>query len=181
MIETTEKYLQALDMNKSKLVDNLNSKGVKSDKSELFNTLVDKVLLITGSDIVGLSYGEILFIEDTYSFSISGLTALPTAFGLSCERVITDRLSEANKIFISLFCYNPEEDKVTFYKYIDDNTLVFDKVSMDLVYTYELLDDGTYTVTISFAALNEMTQKPYYFKGGYEYNWVASVRELFLQ
>ena len=178
--ETTEKYLRSLVKTKEKLVENLNSKGIYSEKSEVFNTLVDKVMQITGSDMVGLTYGEVMFTEDADSFSISGLTALPTAFGLSCERIMVGQLSEANKIFIGLFCYNPEEEKVTFYKYLDDNTFVFDKVSTDLVYTYEQNNDGTYTITISFSALNEMTMKPYYFKGGYEYNWVASLKELFL-
>lgn len=180
MNETTAKYLESLIKTKEKLVDNLNSKGIPSDKTEVFNTLVEKVTQIAGSNVAGLTYGEVMFTEDEDTFSISGLTALPTAFGLSCDSVITEQLSEANKIYIGLFCYNPDEEKVTFYKYLDDNTFVFDKVSTDLVYSYEQNDDGTYTITISFAQLNEMTMKPYYFKGGYEYNWVASVKELFL-
>ena len=87
---------------------------------------------------------------------------------------------ETGCIFIALFNYEPEKEKVTFYKYLDDNTFVYDSISKDLVYTTEQAEDGTYTITISFAKLNEMTQKPYLFKGGYEYNWVASSKEWFL-
>ena len=175
---TTQQYLQALAEQKKKLKENLNAKGVECENTETFNSLAEKINTIY--DTGGLAYGEWMPLTNTDTFIISGLNALPTAFGLSCEKVITDHITETGKIFIALFNYEPGKEKVTFYKYLDDDTFVFDSVTTDLVYTTEQAEDGTYTVTISFAALNEMTQKPYYFKGGYEYNWVASSKVWFL-
>ena len=175
---TVEQYLQALVNQKQRIAEGLNAKGVECADTETFNSLAEKISTIY--DTGGLAYGEWLPLTDADTFTISGLNALPTAFGLSCERVITDRITESGKIFIALFNYEPAKEKVTFYKYLDDNTFVFDSVTTDLVYTTEQAEDGTYTVTISFTALNEMTQKPYFFKGGYEYNWVASSKVWFL-
>ena len=172
------KYLEALVKQRQELSNNLNAKGVEADSSETFNSLAKKITTIY--DTGGLAYGEWMPLINTDTFTISGLNALPTSFGLSCEKVITDRINETGKIFIALFNYEPEKETVSFYKYLDDNTFVFDTVSTDWVYTTEKSADGTYKVTISFAALNEMTMKPYYFKGGYEYNWVASSKAWFL-
>lgn len=177
---TTEQYLRSLVNCKTKLARYLTEKGVPSDKGELYNSLVEKVKDITSSDTVGLSYGEVVLVEDRDTFTLRGLKSLPTAFGISCESVITDRLSETGRIYIALFCYNPNEERVMFYKYMDDDTFVYDKVATDLVYRTDQTEDGLYSISISFAELNEMTMKPYYFKGGYEYNWVASEKELFL-
>lgn len=176
--KTTADYLNALIEQKKRLAENLNAKGVETGETETFNSLADKITTIY--DTGGLAYGEWMPLINTDTFTISGLNALPTNFGLSCEKVITDRIMEQGVIFIALFNYEPEKEKVTFYKYLDDNTFVFDSVTSDLVYSYEQAEDGTYTVTISFTALNEMTLKPYLFKGGYEYNWVASSKEWFL-
>lgn len=175
---TTAEYLQALINQHKKLSENLNAKGVETGDNETFNTLADKITTIY--DTGGLAYGEWYPFTNTDTFTITGLNALPTAFGLSCERVITDRITETGCIFIALFNFNPDAENVTFYKYLDDSTFVYDKVTTDLVYTVEQATDGTYTVSISFAALNEMTAKPYLFKGGYEYNWVASSKAWFL-
>ena len=178
MNTTTAEYLQALINQRRKLAENLNAKGVEATETETFNSLAKKIKTIY--DTGGLAYGEWLPLVNTDTFTISGLNALPTAFGLSCEKVITDRINEEGSIFIALFNYEPEKENVTFYKYLDDNTFVFDSVTTDLVYTTEKAEDGTYTITISFSKLNEMTVKPYLFKGGYEYNWVASSKEWFL-
>ena len=175
---TTAELLQALINKRQEFVENLNVKGVEATENETFNSLVKKIKTIY--DTGGLAYGEWIPIINTDTFTISGLNALPTAFGLSCEKVITDRINEQGSIFIALFNYEPEKDTVTFYKYLDDSTFVYDTVTTDLVYTTEQAEDGTYSVTISFAALNEMTVKPYLFKGGYEYNWVASSKAWFL-
>lgn len=175
---TTSDYLKALVRQHKKLSENLNAKGVETGDGETFNSLAEKVTTIY--DTGGLAYGEWLPLSDTDTFKITGLNAKPTALGLSCESVITERISGEGKIFIALFNYEPEKEKVSFYKYLDDSTFVFDKVSTDLVCTVEQAEDGTYGVTVSFAALNEMTVKPYFFKGGYEYNWVASSKAWFL-
>ena len=175
---TTAEYLSALVAQHKKLATNLNAKGVETTEGDTFNTLADKITTIY--DTGGLAYGEWMPLVNTDTFTITGLNAFPTSFGLSCERVITDRISESGSIFIALFNYEPDKEQVTFYKYLDDSTFVYDSVSSDLVYTTEQAEDGTYTVTISFAALNEMTVKPYLFKGGYEYNWVASSKVWFL-
>lgn len=170
--------MQALVKQREKLAENLNAKGVEATTTETFNSLAKKIKTIY--DTGGLAYGEWMPLMNTDTFTVSGLNALPTAFGLSCEKVITDRINEEGCIFIALFNYEPDKEKVTFYKYLDDNTFVYDSVTTDLVYTTEQAEDGTYTITISFAALNEMTIKPYLFKGGYEYNWVASSKAWFL-
>lgn len=175
---TTQQLLSALIKARDKLIANSTQKGVEVKSDEKLNGIADKLLTIY--DTGGLAYGEWMPFFNTDTFTISGLNALPTAFGLSCEKVITNRITEAGNIFIALFNYEPEKDEVTFYKYLDDNTFIFDKISTDLVYTTKQEEDGTYTVTISFAELNEMTLKPYLFKGGYEYNWVASSKAWFL-
>lgn len=178
MNEITEQYLNALKVQKDKLADNLTAKNVECSKTEVFNTLIKKINTIY--DTGGLAYGEWVPIDDTDTFTISGLNALPTSFGLSCEDVITEYYTQDGLIYIALFNYEPEKEDVSFYKYLDDNTFVYDTIVKDLVYSTEQAEDGTYTVTISFAALNEMTEKPYLFKGGFEYNWVASSKEWFL-
>ena len=178
MFNDTFKYIQSLKTQKELLAENLNKKGVECAKTELFDSLVKKTTTIY--DTGGLAYGEWLPLFNTDTFVIEGLNALPTNFGLSCEKVITDRIMEEGSIFIALFNYEPEKDSVTFYKYLDDNTFVYDSISKDLVYTTKQAEDGTYTITISFEALNEMSAKPFLFKGGYEYNWVASSKEWFL-
>jgi hypothetical protein len=175
---TTEQLYSALLRARDEQIDSLRRKGVEVADGETLNSIGKKMLTIY--DTGGLAYGEWFPLFNTDTFTISGLNALPTAFGLSCEKVITDRITEAGNIFIAMFCFEPEKEQVTFYKYLDDNTFIFDKVSSDLVYTTERAEDGTYTVTISFAALNEMTIKPYLFKGGFEYNWVASSKAWFL-
>lgn len=175
---TTAKYLNALAEQKDRLADELRAKRVECSKNEVFNTLIDKIGTIY--DTGGLAYGEWMPTENTDKFTVSGLNALPTAFGLSCEGIITDYISEEGSIFIALFNYEPGKDAVTFYKYLDDNTFIYDTVVKDLIYSTEQAEDGTYSVTISFEALNEMTVKPYMFKGGYEYNWVASSEGWFL-
>lgn len=178
MANTTADYLEELIKQKTKLAEGLASKNVECSKKEVFNTLIKKIGTIY--DTGGLAYGEWEPIVDTDIFTISGLNALPTSFGLSCENVITDRIIEEGKIYIALFNYEPEKENISFYKYLDDNTFVYDTIVKDLVYSTEQAEDGTYTIAISFAALNEMTEKPYLFKGGYEYNWVASSKEWFL-
>ena len=175
---TTAELLLALLNRRRELVENLAVKGVEAEEDETFNSLIKKIKTIY--DTGGLAYGEWVPLMNTDTFTISGLNALPTAFGLSCEKVITDRINEEGCIFIALFNYEPDKNEVTFYKYLDDNTFVFDSITTDLVYTTEQAQDGTYTVTISFSALNEMSAKPYLFKGGYEYNWVASSKAWFL-
>ena len=178
MFQDTFKYIESLKEQRELLANNLINKGVECTNNEVYDSLVHKVTTIY--DTGGLAYGEWMPLFNTDTFVIEGLNALPTNFGLSCEKVITDRIIEEGCIFIALFNYEPGKDTVTFYKYLDDNTFVYDGISKDLVYTTEQAEDGTYTVTISFAALNEMTAKPYLFKGGYEYNWVASSKEWFL-
>lgn len=178
MSKTTADYLNALKQQKDKLADELTAKNVECAKTEVFNTLIKKIGTIY--DTGGLAYGEWTPLENTAVFTASGLNALPTSFGLSCERVITDYISEEGSIFIALFNYEPGKENVSFYKFLDDNTFVYDTISKDLVYTTDQAEDGTYTVTISFEGLNEMSVKPYLFKGGYEYNWVASSKEWFL-
>lgn len=178
MFAETFKYIQSLKENRNLLAENLNAKGVECANTEKLDSLAKKITTIY--DTGGLAYGEWMPLFNTDTFTIEGLNALPTNFGLSCEKVITDRITESGCVLIALFNFEPENDKVTFYKYLDDNTFVYDSISNDLVYTTEQAEDGTYTVTISFAALNEMTAKPYLFKGGYEYNWVASSKEWFL-
>lgn len=174
----TAEYLNALKAQKEKLAENLSAKGVECAKSELFNSLIKKVNTIY--DTGGLAYGEWMPVEDSEVFTVTGLNAKPVAFGLSCERIITDYISREGNIYIALFNYEPDKEEVTFFKFLDDNTFVFDKVKSNLVYNVQTAEDGTYTATVSFTALNEMTEKPYLFKGGYEYNWVASSKEWFL-
>lgn len=174
----TEGYLKALKVQRERLVERLVEKRVECDGAETFNSLIKKVGTIY--DTGGLAYGEWLPISNTDTFSISGLNALPKAFGVSCEGVITNHISEEGSIFIALFSYEPESDEVSFYKYLDDNTFIYDKISKDTVYDTWRGEDGSYGVKISFTELNEMTQRPYLFKGGYEYNWVASSKEWFL-
>lgn len=175
---TTADYLQALKTQKDLLVNRLTAKAVECSGNEKFNTLIKKIGAIY--DTGGLAYGEWSVMENADTFTISGLNALPTSFGLSCEQIITDKVVVLNAILITFFSFSPDKETVTFYKYLDDNTFVYDSVSADLVYTTEQAADGTYTVTISFAQLNEMSAKPYVFKGGYDYNWVASSKEWFL-
>lgn len=175
---TTADYLRSLIKQHKKLAENLNAKGVETGEGETFNSLAEKVTTIY--DTGGLAYGEWMPVTDTDTFEVTGLNALPTALGLSCEGVITERISAEGKIFIALFNYEPDREKVTFYKYLDDNTFIFDRVSADLVFSTARAEDGTYGIKVSFEELNEMTVKPYCFKGGYEYNWAASSKEWFL-
>lgn len=178
MSYTTAEYLQSLIAQHKKLAENLNTKGVETDDSETFNSLAEKITTIY--DTGGLAYGEWTPPVNTDEFEITGLNALPTHFGLSCEKVITDKITETGSIFIAVLNFEPDSEGVTLYKYLDDSTFIYDKVTTDLVYSVTQADNGTYTVKISFAAFNEMTQKPYYFKGGFEYNWVASSKAWFL-
>lgn len=178
MEHSTQQLCAALLKARDEQIENLRRKGVEISDGETLNGIGDKMLTIY--DTGGLAYGEWVPLFNTDTFTVSGLNAKPTSLGLSCEAVITDRLTEAGNIFIALFNYDTAKEQVTFYKYLDDSTFVFDKISTDLVCTVEQAQDGTYTVTVSFAELNEMTVKPYLFKGGYEYNWVASSKAWFL-
>lgn len=53
---TTADYLQSLTDQKSALAENLNAKGVEADASELFNTLIPKVLDIDCRDHIRFGF-----------------------------------------------------------------------------------------------------------------------------
>lgn len=178
MSYTIAQYLQALLTQRARLAENLNAKGVECKTDEQYNTLVEKINTIY--DTGGLAYGEWMPLTNTDTFTISGLNAKPTSFGLSCERIVEGKLTETGSVFIGVLNYDPSNENVVLYKFLDDGTFVYDTVTTDLLYTVNQEADGTYTVTISFEAFNQMTQKPYLFKGGFEYNWVASSKEWFL-
>ena len=178
MAYTTAQLLMALLQARQQQLDALSQKGVEVDGNETFNDIANKIETI--SDTEGLSYGEWMPIENTAVFTITGIKEPPKTIGLSCEGVIQGLVIEPGITFIGMLSFDIGAEKVTFYKYLDDNTFVIDKVTSDLVCTVEQANDGTYTVSVSFELLNEMTIKPYLFKGGYEYNWVISSEEWFL-
>ena len=106
MFAKTFKYIQSLKENRKLLAENLNAKGVECANTEKLDSLAKKITTIY--DTGGLAYGEWMPLFNTDTFTIEGLNALPTNFGLSCEKVITDRITETGCILIALFNFEPE-------------------------------------------------------------------------
>jgi hypothetical protein len=175
---TTEKLLTELVNQKNAMTDRLKDKGISILENEKLNTLIPKI-----SDIYqreGCAYGEQIPLFNSDSFTITNLRFKPTRIAISCDSVLTNSVDATNDyIYVALLNVDKLTDNETIYQL--DNGVLYGGQGVNLVAEVTITEEnGTYSVTVSFATLNEDSVIQYVFKGGELHQWVASSEDWIL-
>lgn len=166
----TADYLNSLSQNVNSLAETLNNKGVEASADEGLTALVKKVDRIHGEVV----YGEWVPLESTDTFSVSGIPFLPVKIGISCEQVITSNIVANGKMHVGLFNTELEDGEINRLYLNDSGTLqyVFDDTSAELEISQA--EDGTYSVSVSFAARNSLSNDMWLFRHSLPHMWVIT-------
>ncbi len=162
-------YIKPLIRLRKELAQNLRTQGVDAEDTETFNTLVPKVLQTKGS--AGVTFGEWITIVDTNTFTIEKIPFLPKKIAISSEHVLKNEFaSTVNMTYISLMNID-DIDGTDETLLSEDNSITVSDIGAEVTFGGT---EGNYTVTVSFANINEALEAPYFFKSGVAYSWVCS-------
>ena len=169
---TTEKLLAEIVNQKKDMIDRLKNKGLSILEDEKLNSLVPKIDDIYQRE--GCAYGEQILLFNSDTFTISNLRFKPTRIAISCDSVLVNNVdSTRDYIFIALLSVDKLTDNETIYQL--DNGQLYGGNGVNVVADVTISEEPEgYSVTVSFASLNEDSVIQYVFKGGELHQWVAS-------
>ncbi len=163
-------YLSSLKILRNQLAKNISAKGVSAFENERLNTLVPKVLDISGAEDV--AKGSWMPLASVEEFKVENINFLPARVAVSCDEVLNGSItSTKDYTVVALLNINEIDGSKTLYPVKDNALGTDDAVEVQVEITE---NNGTYSVLISFVEANQKLLAPYKFKANYAYNWVIS-------
>lgn len=167
-------YLQVIAAQRDLLKNNLIEKNVSVEDCNTFNQLTPKVLEITTDSKTGAQNGVWTPTITTEFFSVTELTFIPAKLAICCEDVLTKTLTSiTDHINIAVLNIELSAKEISMIENSAETgvTLNPSNTNVDVTITEQ---DGIYSITVDFTALNETLETPYKFKANASHVWCVS-------
>ena len=163
-------YIKVMGEQRDLLKSNLQRKNVFVGDCATFNQLIPKVLDIQSNEKIGAQNGVWTPTVTADTFSLSGLSFIPSKLAICCETVFTQNLTSiTDHINIALLNIEFTNSEISMIHQSGGNIAIQTSgISADIVFEEV---DGLYNVTVSFEEVNKKATTPYKFKSNASHVW----------
>lgn len=163
-------YIKVIAEQRDQLKSNLATKNVFVGNCTTFNQLIPKVLDVRSNEKMGAQNGVWTPTVTVDTFSLSGLSFIPSKLAICCESTFTaGYTSITNHVNIALLNIEFTTSEVAMLEQSGGNIAIQTSgISADIIFEEV---DGLYNVTVSFAEVNKTLETPYKFKANASHVW----------